>query len=48
MQKANLQIAISQERALFNGRGPYFAYVADLWAESFVYRGYVTCYVCTL
>lgn len=29
----------------FIGRGPYFAYVADLWAESFVYRGYVACYI---
>lgn len=29
----------------FIGTGPYFAYVADLWAESFVYRGCVTHYL---
>lgn len=26
----------------FIGKGAYLAYIADLWAESFVYRGYVT------
>lgn len=29
----------------FIGKGPYFAYIADLRAESFVCTGYVTYYI---
>lgn len=29
----------------FIGKGSYFAHIADLWAESFLYVGYVTHYI---
>lgn len=43
MQNANLQIGIIKDRAWVYWQGPYFACIADLSAESFVYTGYVIC-----